>query len=102
MEKLNLLSSWGEEVKGFFAKTSAQSYMKAPVMAMATSACGSSCGAGDKEEEKKPSACGSACGAGDKEPEQKPSACGSACGAGDKEEEKKLSACGSACGAGDK
>jgi ACGX-repeat protein len=27
-------------------------------------ACGSACGAGDKEE--KPSACGSACGAGDK------------------------------------
>lgn len=43
-------------------------------------ACGSACGAGDKEE--KPAACGSACGAGDKE--EKPAACGSACGAGDK------------------
>lgn len=30
-----------------------------------TAACGSACGAGDKQEEK-PSACGSACGAGDK------------------------------------
>lgn len=44
-------------------------------------ACGTACGAGDKEE--KPAACGSACGAGDK-PEEKPAACGSACGAGDK------------------
>jgi hypothetical protein len=101
MRKLSLLSSWGEEVSGFFAKRSAQSYMKTPVMAMAVSACGSSCGSGDKEE-KKPSACGSACGAGDKESEQKPTVCGSACGAGDKEEKKKPSACGSACGAGDK
>ena len=31
----------------------------------AASACGSTCGAGDKPEEK-PAACGSACGAGDK------------------------------------
>jgi ACGX-repeat protein len=37
---------------------------------------GSSCGAGDKAEEKP-----TACGAGDKSAE-KPSACGSACGAG--------------------
>ena len=43
-----------------------------------TSSCGTSCGAGDKPEEKPP-----ACGAGDK-PEEKPGACGSACGAGDK------------------
>ena len=47
----------------------------------ATSACGTACGAGDKEE--KPAACGSACGAGDK-PEEKPATCGSVCGAGDK------------------
>ena len=44
-------------------------------------ACGTACGAGDKDE--KPAACGSACGAGDK-PTEKPAACGSACGAGDK------------------
>ena len=48
----------------------------------AGSACGTACGAGDKEE--KPAACGSACGAGDK-PAEKPAACGSACGAGDKQ-----------------
>lgn len=48
--------------------------------------------------EEKPAACGSACGAGDKQ--EKPAACGSACGAGDKQE--KPAACGSACGAGDK
>jgi len=73
---------------GFFAKRSAQSYMKATE----NNVIGSACGAGDKEPvkepEKKPSACGSACGAGDKEPvkepEKKPSACGSACGAGNK------------------
>ena len=49
---------------------------------MMTSACGSSCGANDKPEEK-PAACGSSCGGGDK-PEEKPASCGSACGAGDK------------------
>ena len=39
----------------------------------------------NKEEEKKAvAACGTACGAGDKE--EKPAACGTACGAGDKEE----------------
>ena len=36
----------------------------------------------NKEEDKKPTACGSACGASDKE--EKPAACGSACGASDK------------------
>ena len=46
------------------------------------SACGTSCGANDKPEEK-PAACGSSCGDSDK-PEEKPAACGSACGAGDK------------------
>ena len=51
------------------------------------SACGSSCGANDKNSsegtvEEKPAACGSSCGAGDKE--EKPASCGSACGAGDK------------------
>lgn len=40
-------------------------------MAATGSACGSACGAGDKQSEK-PAACGSACGAGDK-PEE---ACG--------------------------
>ncbi len=44
-------------------------------------ACGTACGAGDKEE--KPAACGTACGAGDKT--EKPAACGTACGAGDKQ-----------------
>lgn len=49
-------------------------------------ACGTACGAGDKE---KPAACGSACGAGDNgtsdgNTEEKPASCGSACGAGDK------------------
>jgi ACGX-repeat protein len=46
----------------------------------APAACGTACGAGDKEE--KPAACGTACGSGDKE--EKPAACGTACGAGDK------------------
>lgn len=70
---------------GLFAKKiSAQAYMKAADLNETPSACGSACGAGDKEAEEKPSACGSACGAGDKETEEKPSACGSACGAGDK------------------
>lgn len=45
-------------------------------------AASSSCGAGDKPDEK-PAACGSACGAGDK-PDEKPASCGSDCGAGDK------------------
>ena len=54
-------------------------------MMKAPAACGSACGAGDKNipdenTEEKPAACGSACGAGDK----LPAACGSACGAGDK------------------
>lgn len=51
------------------------------------SACGSSCGANDKPEEK-PAACGSSCGAGDKNSSEgtveKPASCGSACGASDK------------------
>jgi hypothetical protein len=85
-------------VATFTKRLSAQAYMKVPIMNAPESACGSACGASDKEQEQKPSACGSACGAGDKEPEQKPSACGSACGAGDKEPEQKPSA----CGAGDK
>ena len=29
-------------------------------------------------------ACGTACGAGDKQPQEQPAACGTACGAGDK------------------
>ena len=45
-------------------------------------ACGTTCGASDKPEEK-PAACGTACGASDK-PEEKPAACGTACGASDK------------------
>ncbi len=64
----------------------------------ATAACGTACGAGDKEgsnrpgddcserteaERRKPAACGTACGAADK-PEEKPAACGTACGASDK------------------
>ena len=51
------------------------------------SACGTSCGANDKPEEK-PAACGSSCGAGDKNSSEgtveKPASCGSSCGAGDK------------------
>ena len=52
------------------------------------SACGTSCGASDKSEEK-PADCGSACGASDRNGsegtvEEKPAACGTACGAGDK------------------
>ncbi|URZ17829.1 ACGX-repeat peptide [Clostridium felsineum] len=65
MGNLNFLNSWKEGISEFFSKTNAQSYMK-PAFAMASSSCGSSCGAGDKEPEHKPSACGSACGAGDK------------------------------------
>jgi ACGX-repeat protein len=68
----------------FKKKTSAQAYMNESSKKNATSACGTACGAGDKEPDEKPSACGTACGAGDKEPEKKPSACGTACGAGEK------------------
>ena len=41
---------------------------------------------GWKSSEEKPAACGTACGAADKEEKagEKPSACGTACGAGDK------------------
>ncbi len=51
--------------KGYISRITAQSYFNAPKFAMATSACGSACGAGDdtKKEEPKSSACGSACGA---------------------------------------
>ena len=53
-----------------------------------------------KKEAAPVAACGTACGAADKE--KKPAACGSACGAGDKPaEEKKPAACGTACGCGD-
>jgi hypothetical protein len=68
----------------FTKKLSAQAYMKAPDMNVTPSACGTSCGAGEKEAEEKPSACGTSCGAGDKEPEEKPSTVGTSCGAGDK------------------
>ena len=64
----------------------------------AAAACGTACGAGDKEEN--PAACGSACGAGDK-PE------GSNCPVDDcsertEAERRQPAACGSACGAGNK
>ena len=52
--------------ESFKRKTSAQAYFKAPEMNAASSACGTACGAGEKEPEEKPSACGTACGAGDK------------------------------------
>ena len=50
----------------------------------AAAACGTACGAGDKQPQEQPAACGTACGAGDKQPQEKPAACGTACGAGDK------------------
>ncbi len=50
----------------FTKRMSAQAYFKAAEPEDTPSACGSACGAGDKETEEKPSACGSACGAGDK------------------------------------
>jgi len=50
----------------FTKKLSAQAYFKASEMNASSSACGTACGAGDKESEEKPSACGTACGAGDK------------------------------------
>lgn len=46
--------------------------------ASTASACGTACGAADKQE-KKPAACGT----GDK-PAEKPAACGTGCGASDK------------------
>ena len=46
----------------------------------AAAACGTACGAGDKQPQEKPAACG----AGDKQPQEQPAACGTACGAGDK------------------
>ncbi|MDL2229075.1 ACGX-repeat peptide [Treponema sp. OttesenSCG-928-L16] len=84
MNKLGIFDAWKNKESGFAAPNSAQGYLQ-PVMAAAGS-CGSSCGAGDKEEKpSKPSACGSSCGAGDKEEKpSKPSACGSSCGAGGK------------------
>ncbi|WP_211289737.1 hypothetical protein SPSIL_006760 [Sporomusa silvacetica DSM 10669] len=101
MNMLEMLDAWKSD-STFMAKRSAQSYFETnqPVMA-GSGACGSSCGAGDKDKpEPKPTACGSACGAGDdKKPEPKPTACGSACGAGD---DGKPSPKPTACGAGDK
>ena len=67
MNNLGILDAWkGDRV--FIAKRSAQSYFGASQAVMArSSACGSSCGAGDDDKPApKPTACGSACGAGDK------------------------------------
>lgn len=35
----------------------------------AAAACGTACGAGDKQPQEQPAACGTACGAGDKQPQ---------------------------------
>jgi len=89
MNKLNLLNSWAG-IKEYFAPRSAQGYLNANQVILATSGVGSACGSSDGDA--KPSACGagddkpaqpSACGAGD-EPQPKPSACGSSCGSDDK------------------
>lgn len=84
MNGLKSLSGWSE-IKGFFAPRSAQGYLNSNQVLLATSGCGSACGA-DDEPKPQPSACG----AGD-EPKPQPSACGagddpkpSACGAGGK------------------
>lgn len=92
MNRLNTLDAWKNGVSNFFSKSSAQSYMGANLVAMASGgSCGSSCGAGDGDKSApKPSACG----AGDDKPAPKPSACG----AGDDKPTPKPSA----CGAGDK
>lgn len=83
MNGLNLLNGWAD-IKGYFAPRSAQGYLNANQVVLATSGVGSACGSSD---DAKPSACGagddqpkpSACGAGD-DPQPKPSACGSSCG----------------------
>lgn len=38
----------------------------------AAAACGTACGAGDKQPQEQPAACGTACGAGDKQPRNSP------------------------------
>lgn len=38
----------------------------------------------EAREKAAAAACGTACGAGDKQPQEQPTACGTACGAGDK------------------
>lgn len=38
----------------------------------------------EAREKAAAAACGTACGAGDKQPQEQPAACGTACGAGDK------------------
>ena len=89
MNKLNLLNNWAG-IKEYFAPRSAQGYLNANLVLLATSGVGSACGSTDGDA--KPSACGagdgdqpkpSACGAGD-DPQPKPSACGSSCGSDDK------------------
>lgn len=68
MGKLNMFDAWTEGVSNFFSNKSAQGYFRTEKMAMATAgACGSSCGAGDDDDQSKSSACGSSCGAGDEE-----------------------------------
>ena len=64
-----------------------------------SAACGTACGAADKQEEK-PAACGTACGAADKpEGSNRPvDDCSERTGA----ERRQPAACGTACGASDK
>jgi len=76
MNKLNLLNGWAG-IKEYFAPRSAQGYLNANQVILATSGVGSACASTDGDA--KPSACG----AGD-DPQPKPSACGSSCGSDDK------------------
>ena len=75
MNKLNLLNGWAG-IKGYFAPRSAQGYLNANQVILATSGISAACGT--SEDDPKPSACG----AGDDQP--KPSACGSSCGSDEK------------------
>ena len=60
MSKMNSFKGWN--IRGYFARRSAQSYFNSNKMTFAAADGGSSCGAGDGKPEPKPSACGSSCG----------------------------------------
>ena len=76
MNKLNLLNGWAG-IKEYFAPRSAQGYLNANQVILATSGVGSGCGSTDGDA--KPSACGAGDG-----PQPKPSACSSSCGSDNK------------------
>jgi hypothetical protein len=88
MDTLNKLNGWAK-TGDYKSRKSAQGYMNQNSAVLASSGCGSACGAKDGDAKPKPSACG----AGDDDKKPQPSACG----AGD-DDKKKPAACGSSCG----